>query len=134
MDHDRLAKLLFETFFEEFLGPFVPDLATDLEPGSLVSLNQELLAEVFGQDDRRTDLVMQGRVRGREACFLVHLELQSRHDATLPERMFRYHQRLEVKHGLDVYPLVVFTHGRSRRTQPDTYTRHTAGLEVLRFR
>jgi hypothetical protein len=134
MDHDRLHKLLLETFFEPFLAAFVPRLAAELTPMSLVSVSQEVLAETLGQGDRRADLVMRGRVRGRNAFLLVHVEVQSRPDPALRERMYRYHQRLEVKHGLDVHPVVVLGLGWPRKAHAGEYVRESGGLEVVRFR
>jgi hypothetical protein len=132
MNHDRLHKLLLETFFEPFLAAFVPGLAAELTPGSLVSVSQEVLAEALGQGDRRADLVMRGEVLGREAFLLVHVEVQAQPDAALGERMYRYHQRLSLKHGLAVYPVAVLTYG-SRRAHAGTYVEVLGGREVVRF-
>jgi hypothetical protein len=133
MDHDRLHKLLLETFFEPFLAAFVPGLAAELTPGSLVSVSQEVLAEALGQGDRRADLLMRGEVLGREVFLLVHVEVQAQPDAGLPERMFQYYTRLLVKHGLSVHPVAVLTYG-SRQAHDGTFVVVSGGREVVRFR
>ena len=40
IDHDRLFKELLCTFFREFVEAFLPEVATYLEPDSLVFLDK----------------------------------------------------------------------------------------------
>nr|VFJ76283.1 MAG: Predicted transposase YdaD [Candidatus Kentron sp. FW] len=75
---------------KETIRRLAVDLATHLlelpiEPGSLEVLPTEHLRI----EDRRADLVVKLRERGRET-FLLHIEIQNNNDATMAPRMMRY--------------------------------------------
>nr|VFJ76274.1 MAG: hypothetical protein BECKFW1821C_GA0114237_11024 [Candidatus Kentron sp. FW] len=75
---------------KETIRRLAMDLATHLlelpiEPDSLEVLPTEHLRI----EDRRADLVVKLRERGREP-FLLHIEIQNNNDATMALRMMRY--------------------------------------------
>ena len=43
IDHDQLFKLLLTEFFLEFIALFFPQLAQEIEPGSIEFLDKELV-------------------------------------------------------------------------------------------
>ena len=70
--HDRLFKELLGTFLSEFLELFLPELAEQVEPGSLVLMGEKELL-LSGETKARADLVARARIRGaeKEAFFLI---------------------------------------------------------------
>jgi hypothetical protein len=133
IDHDRLFKELLKTFFAEFIDLFLPDLAADLERGSITFLDKEVFANLLTGAKHVADLVAQAKFRRQEAFFLIHLEHQDDPQALSPQRMFSYFAPLHLESGLPVYPIVLFSH-RSKVAEPDEYGLSFPGLEVLRFR
>lgn len=62
-DHDRLFKELLATFFLDFLDPFAPDLAREVEPASLELLDKELFADLPSGEHHVVDLLARVRLR-----------------------------------------------------------------------
>src|ERR1700731_2019862 len=119
IDHDRLFKELFSTFFLEFIQLFFPEVLAYIEAGSLEFLDKEIFTDVTSGERHEVDLVAKVRFRGAEAFFLVHIENQAQHQANFGKRMFRYFARLHEKHDLPVYPIAVFTNDASLTEQDE---------------
>jgi len=134
MDHDRLFKELLRTFFIEFIELFLPKVAAFIERDSLEFLDKEVFTDVTAGDRHEVDLLAKVRFRGRPAFFLIHVETQSRPHADFAARMFRYFARLTEKHGLPVYPIVLFSHDAPRRPEPDHHRVEFPDKVVLDFR
>ena len=132
IDHDRLFKELLTTFFADFVELLLPELATYLDPASLVFLDKEVFTDVTEGERHEADVVVRARFRGEDSCFLVHVENQAQAQPDFARRMFRYFARLHEKHALPVYPIVVFSHD-STRPEPAHYAVQFPDLEVLRF-
>jgi len=133
LDHDRMFKELLTTFFVEFLDLFFPKLAAPLDKGSLEFLSQEHFTNLFAGEEYRADLVVKARFQGAERFFLIHVEHQSKAPANFGERFFRYYCAIFEKHGVPVYPIVVYSHDTPRKKQPDVYRIGFPDGEVLRF-
>jgi predicted transposase/invertase (TIGR01784 family) len=110
LDHDRLFKELLTTFFFEFLDLFFPTLAAQMDRDSIEFLSQELFPDLLDGAEYRADILVKARFRGQDAYFLIHVEHQSEAPATFPRRFFRYFSAIFEKHGLPVYPIVVYSH------------------------
>jgi hypothetical protein len=134
IDHDRLFKELLTTFFVEFLELFFPVLAETLERDSIEFLSQEHFANLLDGEEYRVDIVAKARFKGSETFFLIHIEHQSTAPSTFPVRFFRYYSALFEKHGLPIYPIVIYSHDRPRKVQPHVYRVAFPDGEVLRFR
>ena len=133
MDHDRLFKELLTTFFWEFVEAFLPEVATYLDPASLVFLDKEVFTDVTQGERHEVDLVVRGRFKDHDSFFLIHVENQAHPQAAFGRRMFRYFARLHEAHGLPVYPVVVFSHDRPQ-SEPDRYEVRFPDRTVLDFR
>jgi len=133
IDHDRLFKELLSTFFPEFVALFLPDVATYLEPNSLIFLNQEIFVDVTSGEKYEADLVVQGKFRDRESLFIIHLEHQSYSEADFNQRMFRYFARLHEKYALPIYPVVLFSFDAPYRPETTSYRIEFPGWQVLEF-
>lgn len=135
VDHDRLFKQLLSTFFLEFLDLFAPELAREVEPGSVEFLDKETFTDAVAGDHHIVDLLARVRVRGTSGCVLVHVEPQARENEIkkFPQRMFRYFAGLEARHpDVPIYPVAVLSFDRP--PQPDAYEMVLPGLKVLEFR
>ena len=134
MDHDRLFKELLSTFFLEFLELFTPELAAQVEPGSLELLDKEILTDLGRGSRHVVDLLGKVRLRGQAACVVVHVETQASRKPDFARRLFHYFALLGFKLGLPVFPVVVFSYAQPRNREPDCYRLQLPGLDVLRFR
>ena len=134
VDHDRLFKELLTTFFFEFLDLFFPELAARMDRESIEFLSQELFSNLLDGAEYRADILVKVRFKGQDACFLIHVEHQSEAPATFPRRFFRYFSAIFEKHGLPVYPIVVYSHDAPNKRQPGVYKIDFPDGEVLRFR
>lgn len=133
IDHDRLFKELISTFFLEFLQLFFPQVAAYIEPESLTFLDKEVFTDITAGEQYEADLVAKLRFRGQETFFLVHIENQSYPQTEFGRRMFTYFARLFEKHGLPVYPIVIFSYDTPRKPQTDTYRVTFPDKTVLEF-
>ncbi len=133
IDHDRLFKELITTFFGEFVDLFLPDVAAYLERDSLVFLDKEIFTDVMSREKHEADIIVQARFKGEEAFFLIHVENQSSPQADFGRRMLRYWARLYEKHGIPVYPVVIFSHQTPRTRQADNFSVEFPGFKPLRF-
>jgi hypothetical protein len=133
INHDRLSKELVTTHFIEFLELFYPQVASWIDPKSIIFLDKEIFTDVTSGERHEVDVVAKVRFRGQPAFFLVHIETQDRSEAAFSERMFHYFARLHAKYRLPIYPIAVISHGKPR-SESDAYTVKFPDGEVLRFR
>lgn len=128
-----MFKELLTTFFSDFVETFLPEVAAYLDLDSVVFLDKQIFTDVTNGEQHEVDLVVQGRFKGQDSFFLVHVEQQAQPQAEFGRRMFRYFARLHEKHGLPVYPVVVFSHDQ-RKVEADRYEVGFPGWRVLDFR
>ncbi len=133
IDHDKLFKELITTFFAEFVDLFLPDVAAYLERDSLVFLDKEIFPDVMSREKHEADIVVQARFKGEETYFLIHVENQSSPQADFGRRMLRYWARLYEKHGIPVYPVVIFSHQTPRTLQQSRFSVSFPGFTPLQF-
>jgi len=132
-DHDRLFKELLSTFFLEFLDLFLPEVGQYIERGSIVFLDKEVFTDVTSGGRHEADLVVKVRFHDRDSTFLVHVEHQARREGDFGRRLFRYFARLYEKHGLPVYPVVIFSYDAPRREEPESHRVEFPDKIVLEF-
>src|SRR5690348_2186212 len=133
MDHDRLFKELLRTFFVEFVELFLPEVNAYLERGTIEFLDKEVFTDVTAGDRHEVDLLVKARFRGREACFLIHVESQASAREAFAGRMFRYFARLHERFGLPVYPVALLSYDAPQRPEPDRYQVSFPDRTVLDF-
>lgn len=88
IDHDRLFKELLSVFFLDFVGLFLPELASYLDPASIEFIDKELFTGLSPGERREPDLVVRARFQGQPVSFVVHLEHQAQHQDGFNRRMF----------------------------------------------
>lgn len=137
VDHDRFFKELLTGFFFEFLELFYPKLARLLDRTRVEFLNQELYVNQLDGEEYQTDLLAKVRLLNAapEAFFLVHVEHQSTAPSNFPRRMYRYFSAILERHGVVVYPIVIYSHDAPLKQQPSLFRMDAPdGLQLLRFR
>ena len=133
IDHDQLFKELLTSFLLEFLELFAPELAREIEGGSLRFLPPETFPDLLRRGKHIPDVVARVRLRGRKAEILVHAESQAQRRTGFSERMYRYTTALWLRHRLPVYPIAILSFERPLKRQPDAFELNLPGLCVVRF-
>lgn len=134
--HDEAFKKLLQAFFAEFMALFFPELYRLIDFSCTRFLMQELLVDVVGGEKRTVDLLVEVRLRGRNAFILIHLEPQSYAQADFGERMFLYFARLLERHRKSykvILPVAIFTGSRAR-DEPGGYWMHFGKESIVEFR
>jgi hypothetical protein len=134
IDHDRLFKELLTVFFREFLELFAPDLHSQLDDSAVAFLDKEVFTDVAAGDRHVVDLLARVRLRGDPSMILILVENQDKPQPHFGRRMFHYFSRLDMKHGVPVYPIAVFSYVAPQRPEPGGYRVRLPGLDILRFR
>jgi len=107
-----------------------PELSRDI--ATLVigeTPNLEPISESLPADERRADFI--AKIVGCEES-LIHIEFQTRYDPRMPVRMLTYYARILDKHGLPVYPIVVYL-TKTESPIETTYSSHVGDRHVLTF-
>ena len=133
VDHDRLFKELLETFFDEFITLFFPELRREIDLTGLRFLQQEIFTDVTAGDKHRVDLLAEVRLKGEEGLILVHIENQAQFQPDFAERMFIYFARLYQKFRCKILPIAVFSYD-TPHDETDNFRIEFPFLKVLRFR
>ncbi|WP_341532017.1 Rpn family recombination-promoting nuclease/putative transposase (plasmid) [Nostoc sp. UHCC 0302] len=133
IDHDRLFKELLSTFFVEFLDLFLPQVANQIDRGSIQFLPQEVFTDVTSGEKKEIDLLAQVRYQQQETYFLIHIENQSYTQSEFAKRMFNYFARLYEKYDLPIYPVVIFSFDEPLRAQLTNHCVKFADFNVLDF-
>jgi hypothetical protein len=134
MDHDRLFKQLISNFFVEFIELFLPAVAAYLDQEfAMVPLDKEIFTDVTSGDSHEVDLLMRAKYLNKDAFFLFHTEHQSQPQLRFPQRMFFYYSRLLMVYNQPVYPIVIYSHDKPLRQEPDHFEVSFPDKTVLRF-
>lgn len=133
ISHDRIFKELLTVFFVEFIELFLPEVGKYLDKNNIVFLDKELFTDVTSGEKHEVDIVVKGKFIGKEAFFLIHLESQAQHQSKFGKRLFTYFARLFEKYDLPIYPIVVFSYGSPKTTEPTSYKVEFPDLNVLNF-
>jgi uncharacterized protein DUF4351 len=105
--HDQLAKELLRTFLADLLHLVDPQLAAELRPESAVFLDKELFTARPEGESREVDLVAEVPPRGKGSSILVHVEVEATARKGMGERLWRYFNLLQSRHGLPVLAVVI---------------------------
>jgi len=101
-DNDPLLKELVCTFFADFLRLVAPELRA----ASWSFLDKELLSDWPERRRREPDLLARV-VEGPGSALLVHVEIESCHRGTMPERLWRYHHLLKGRFAEAVVSILI---------------------------
>ncbi|MCU0490823.1 MAG: DUF4351 domain-containing protein [Chloroflexaceae bacterium] len=110
-DFDAAWKEALETFFPAFLAFFFPAIHTDVDWSQPIVWLDTELQQVAPEDrtgKQRVDkLVRVTRRDGSPLLVLIHIEIQSQVDLTLPERIFCYNTRIYDRERMAVISLAI---------------------------
>ena len=118
----------------DFVELFLPEVLPYLDASSLHFLDKEVFTDVTAGKRYETDIIVEAKFLGQQACFLVHVEHQSETEKDFSKRMFRYFARLYEKHDLPVYPVVLYSQDSPKRPEPDSHKVSFPDRLVLDFR
>jgi len=132
-DFDTAWKQALEWFFEPFLQFFFPSIQGAIdwsrEPVFLDKELQQIVPEAETGRGTVDKLVKVWTAEGIEAWVLVHVEVQSQHDAAFAERMYVYNHRLRDTYGRMPVSLAVLG-DESRSWRPSVHAEGRWGCEV----
>jgi predicted transposase YdaD len=133
IDHDKNFKELISTFFLEFLELFLPQVASEIDPDSIVFLQQEYFADLVEGEEKIVDLLVSVKRSGTDTTFLIHIEAQSSSQMHFNRRLFFYFAILHQRHLQPIYPIVIFSFDTPQRAEPDSYQVTFPDRKVLEF-
>lgn len=132
IDHDRLFKELIQTYLEEFMLLFFPQLHEAIDFGLISFLSEEVYTDVVVGEKRKVDLLIETRLKGETALIIVHIESQAQWQSFFPERMFVYFSRLYEKHRCRIIPIAIFSYDEVK-DEPDSFRLQFPFKDVLNF-
>ncbi|MEW9674897.1 DUF4351 domain-containing protein [Lentibacillus sp. L22] len=129
--HDQLFKQLINTFFEEFLEAFFPDIHHNIDFHSIQPYPQEVYTDLIQGNTRRLDIIVETKLKGTDTVIIVHIEPQNEKQDNFHERMFRYFSLMYNKYQKPIVPIAIFSY--SEKWERDEYTMEFPFAHVLTF-
>ena len=129
--HDQLFKELINTFFEEFLEAFFPDVHNNIDFHAIKPLSEEVYTNLLEGSTRRLDIVVETTLKGTDVIVIVHIEPQSYKQDDFHERMYHYFSLLYNKYQKPIVPIAVFSYEES--WEKNQYTMEFPFFHVLTF-
>ena len=129
--HDQLYKELIQTFFQEFLEVFFPEIHKAIDFERVKPLSEEVYTNMLDGDTRRLDLVIETKLKKQDAVIIVHIEPQSYQQPHFNERMYHYFSMLYNKYRKPIIPIAIFSH--DRQPVENHYTMAFDFFHVLTF-
>ena len=131
-DHDRLFKELIQTFFEEFIEGFFPEIYPQINFSSVKFLEQEVFTDIVKGERRKIDILAETSFQGTSQLILIHIEPQSTYQKEFNERMFIYCSRLYEKYRKPILPIAIFSYN-DKRSVPAQFTIDVPTQQILKF-
>jgi hypothetical protein len=132
-DYDGAWKEMLDRYLEPFLRLCFPAVHAGIDwSRGFTPLDQELQEVVRDAETgkHRVDKLFQVRRHdGAASWILVHVEVQSRPDRQLPQRLYRYYCRIRDRYDRRVVSLAVLA-DQSTRFRPGPYEEDTLGCRV----
>ncbi|UJL48301.1 transposase [Virgibacillus sp. NKC19-16] len=112
--HDQLFKQLINTFFEEFLEAFFPEVHWNVDFTAITPLPGEVFTDLIDDKTRRLDIVVETKLKDVETVLIIHVEPQSYTETDFHERMYHYFSLLYNKYRKPILPIAVFSYDENR--------------------
>jgi predicted transposase/invertase (TIGR01784 family) len=110
--HDQLFKAFLQAFLQDFLQLFYPEVAEQLDFGTLGFLDKELFTDFPEGAPREVDIIAKIRtLEGSQEIILIHVEVQARKGGEFEKRMFQYYAMLWLRHRVPILPIVIYLRG-----------------------
>ncbi|NJK29820.1 MAG: DUF4351 domain-containing protein [Acaryochloris sp. SU_5_25] len=142
VDRDLLFRDLIKTFFLEFVDLFFPKIAVAIDPKSIRFIEDQKSQPLQEQREHSSalqtlptssEILVQVRLRGQEACFWVHLEYGANKDIKLERRVFHTFARLDAQYNLPIYPIIVQASTSAQPLETNGYRVEFVDRRVLDF-
>lgn len=135
MGHDERFKEFLQTFLQEFLRLFFPEVERRLDFRGVEFLDKEVFTGLAEGKSRRADVVARLDTQdGNPESVLIHIEIQARREKRFPARMFEYYSLLQARYRLPVYPIVVYLRGGKEGLTWEVYRTRLFGADIQWFR
>lgn len=115
--HDQLFKQLIQTFFEEFLEAFFPEVHKSIDFSVLKPLSEEMFTDLLEGESRRADIIIETKLKKQETIIIIHVEPQSYGQPNFHERMYHYFSLLYNRYRKPVLPIAIFSYDQKRNEQ-----------------
>ena len=132
INHDRLFKELFSTFFAEFMELFFPDVYQAIDFNYVKFLSEEIYTDVIRGETRIVDVLIETKLKNEDALIIVHFESQAQYQENFSERMFIYFSRLFEKYRRKIIPIAIFSY-KEMRNEPTSYEMSLPFMKILNF-
>lgn len=129
--HDQLYKELINTFFQEFLEAFFPEIHESLDFQQIKPLSEEVYTNLLDGDVRWLDIVIETTLKQTDVMIIVHIEPQSYYQPNFNERMYQYFSLLYNKYQNPIIPIAVLSHDES--WEENQFTMDAPSFRVLTF-
>jgi len=113
-----------ELFFEE--------VHKAIDFNHVIFLSEELFTDVVVGDVHKVDVLIETKLKDKNALIIVHFEAQAQFQELFAERMFIYFSRLYAKYRKPIIPIVVFSYDEEKE-EPNCFVMKLPFIEVLRF-
>ena len=134
MGHDQRFKKFLHAFLPEFMKLFYPHVEKRLELGEFEFLDTEVFTELHDGSRREADVVAKLTSRdGEPELVLIHIEVQARMEADVPERMFEYYSLLRARYRLPIFPIAVYLSRGKEGFATEVYREKLFGTDILKF-
>ena len=135
MGHVQRFKEFLQTFLQEFLKLFFPDVEQRLDFRDIEFLDKEVFTNLAEGSSRRADVVAKLTIHdGEPKLLLVHIEIQAKPEKDFPERMCEYYSLLRSRYRIPVFPVAIYLHGGKTGITSEEYVEHVYDYEIQRFR
>lgn len=92
----------------------------------------KLYTDLIDGENRRVDIVIEAKLKGRETLIIIHVEPQSSYQKDFQQRMYHYFSLLYNKYRKPILPIAVFSY-EDKHTEHDQFTIDFPFFHVLTF-
>ncbi|QGQ93574.1 transposase [Paenibacillus psychroresistens] len=132
IEHDRLFKELLRTFFAEFMDLFFQEVYEAIDFNHVAFLSEEVFTDVVVGEVHKVDVLIETKLKDKDALIIVHFESQAQFQEKFAERMFIYSSRLYAKYRKPIIPIVIFSYDQVKE-EPDHFVMRLPFIEILSF-
>ena len=135
MGHDQRFKEFLQTFLQDFLRLFFPEVERRLDFRSVEFLDKEVFTDLGEGSSRQADVVAKlATLDGHAELLLVHCEVQAKPERDFGARMLEYYSLLRARYRIPIFPVAVYLRGGSAGVSSEKHRVELFGQEILRFR
>src|SRR5690625_461358 len=131
ISHDLLFKELIQTYFEQFIDLFFPEIHTNIDFSTVKFLTGELIPDALKRRKKIVDILVEVKWKETDTLILIHVEPQSYKQKDFTERMFHYYSFLYGYYRQPIIPIAILTFKEQPNDQQYVITFND--LEIMKF-